>query len=348
MVIRSDRSPNQRDEESRLAKQYYDKTVEKLQLALDSIMGQGETTVGQAKTAALQCSQEELYRGVESLCRDSQSQRVYEILRTSMECHAATFPQELEPSARKVIEMSSIVDIDAALGSQEAFLKRLVDMWKEWSVKVIFVRNIFYYLDRSYLLPSSHHKEIWNIAVDLFDQFAFTDTTYDGIERCVISILSAVERDHVSVIGYARRDGKTVAEGSYSSTPSELLVNHSAVSSLFSVLAEFPRVRTRIRDAVLRSYTHFATELAQSLAQSGIVTYIQNFTRQLDFDKRLYTSVGFKQGEVEDTAKQLGAAFLPSEPYSGRNGQAVDSNAILSQVGVLVNGEYRSSVCVVS
>lgn len=341
MVIRGDRTPNQRAEEQKRAQEYYDATVEKLQVALNSIMGEGESSEVPAKMNGLKFSQEELYRGVESLCRDSQSERAYKILKESMDRHAARFSEALEPMARRIIEMSTVVDADAALGLQKSYLKRVSDVWKEWSVKVVFVRNIFYYLDRSYLLQSENHKEIWGIAVELFDQYAFTDVIYEGIAYSVVSILRSFER----TLGSEGLGGSQVNANTSGSAAADMpatedsVLRYPLVSDLFSMLTEFPRVRTKLRNALFLDYDTFTADLAASCNSSGIVKYLQTYTQQKDFDIKLYASIGFASSEVKDIERRLDAAFLPSVPLDDTTPSA-GGLAVLDGVGVLVNEQH--------
>ena len=86
-------------------------------------------------------SREELYRGVENVCRHDRASILYE--RLCEKCRVHTTGYLREPLLQ---EMS-------AKGT--AVLAKTVEMWSTWSDQMVIVRSIFFYLDRSYLLPRS-------------------------------------------------------------------------------------------------------------------------------------------------------------------------------------------------
>jgi cullin-4 len=124
---------------------FYDQTVQKLDKALGLIL-QG---------AQVPYSNEDLYRGVENLCRQGRARDLYERLTSILEKHASSVVKA---------RLSGLVNLGTP--GPEA-LDSILSEWHIWKDQSAFIRDIFYYLERTYLLAQSKKlddtsKEIFN------------------------------------------------------------------------------------------------------------------------------------------------------------------------------------------
>ena len=128
-------------------KAFLDQTWQKIDAALDTIFKQGE----------IDFSLEELYRGVENLCRQNMARDVKE--RLVKKC------KEYVGGAlkTKVKESLGRTNIDV--------LRTTLQAWSTWHEQVQYLDWIFCYLDRSYLLP--RHESLRDISIGLFRSLIF-------------------------------------------------------------------------------------------------------------------------------------------------------------------------------
>ncbi|KAL1594250.1 hypothetical protein SLS59_008874 [Nothophoma quercina] len=128
-------------------KAFLDQTWQKIDAALDTIFKQGE----------IDFSLEELYRGVENLCRQNMARDVKE--RLVKKC------KEYVGGAlkTKVKESLGRTNIDV--------LRTTLQAWSTWHEQVQYLDWIFCYLDRSYLLP--RHESLRDISIGLFRSVIF-------------------------------------------------------------------------------------------------------------------------------------------------------------------------------
>ncbi|CAK4030005.1 ubiquitin ligase subunit like [Lecanosticta acicola] len=86
-------------------------------------------------------SKEDLYRGVENVCRQG---------------GASTLFSRLENKCRTHVERDMLAPLLAKAGSDNiVVLKAVLAEWSRWSTQMISIRAIFFFMDRSYLLSSS-------------------------------------------------------------------------------------------------------------------------------------------------------------------------------------------------
>jgi cullin-4 len=101
-------------------------------------------------------SLEQLYRGVENLCRYGKSQALAKLCLDALKTHGELLSPKLIPLAVNV--------------RYHEFMKQVYALWCEWSLKITLIRNIFFYLDRSYLLTARDCSPIWETGVNLFSK----------------------------------------------------------------------------------------------------------------------------------------------------------------------------------
>lgn len=128
-------------------KAFLEQTWQKIDAALDTIFKQGE----------IDFSLEELYRGVENLCRQNMARDVKE--RLVRKC------KEYVGGALKTKVKESLVRTNVDV------LRVTLQAWATWHDQVQYLDWIFCYLDRSYLLP--RHESLRDISIGLFRSIIF-------------------------------------------------------------------------------------------------------------------------------------------------------------------------------
>ena len=113
--------------------EYYNRVWAQLDTALSAIFLREK----------LPYSMEELYRGVEIVCKQGRALEIYKKL-----CEKCT----RDISTRVKEPLLQVSATDSAVG----VLNAVVHAWSTWSKQMETIRSIFFYLDRSYLLHSSH------------------------------------------------------------------------------------------------------------------------------------------------------------------------------------------------
>ena len=108
------------------------------------------------------CSLEELYRGAENVCRQGKAAETYKRLREQCK----TF---MSQSMRE--EMRSKADGR----SDKDTLKAFVEAWTKWSTQLKTIRQIFYYMDQTYLLRSTENSTVTETGLELFRASVFAD-----------------------------------------------------------------------------------------------------------------------------------------------------------------------------
>ncbi|KAK4997717.1 hypothetical protein LTR66_002914 [Elasticomyces elasticus] len=146
LVVKNLRTPSSWD-----PNKYFEQIWSQLDAALNTIFEYGSVTA----------SMEDLYRGVENLCRQGKAKEVNERLYERMR-HFVSGPLKEELMIRKVEE-----NVD--------MLRAVLGAWKKWNDQVTLIRCIFYYMDRSYLLQTSK-SSLYDIAVTLFRDLVFNST----------------------------------------------------------------------------------------------------------------------------------------------------------------------------
>ncbi|MCJ1310092.1 hypothetical protein MMC25_003753 [Agyrium rufum] len=106
-------------------------------------------------------SYEELYKGVENVCRQDRAPAMYRKL--CEKCKDNVIRNLRDP----LRETSSL--------STEAFLEEVAGKWTTWKSQTLTILRIFYYMDRSYLLQSSTDPQIQELGIMQFRMYVFSD-----------------------------------------------------------------------------------------------------------------------------------------------------------------------------
>ena len=125
--------------------EYYNTVWKRLEASLSAIFADEK----------LPYSNEELYRGVEIVCRQGKAPDLYAKLKKK--CSWNVLHEINEP-------LIGIAGDDDAV----AVLQSVVQAWSRWSKQLETLRSIFFYLDRSYLLHSASEPSIDEMGVNEF------------------------------------------------------------------------------------------------------------------------------------------------------------------------------------
>lgn len=99
------------------------------------------------------CSLEELYTAVENLCVHNMAAKVYPQLQGLYDHHAETM----------ISSLASRSSLDAL-----AFLDHVGRTWELYCSQLLLIRQIFLYLDRTYVLASSPTRSLFDMGLQLF------------------------------------------------------------------------------------------------------------------------------------------------------------------------------------
>ena len=125
--------------------EYYNIVWRQLDAALSAIFSNNN----------LPCSMEELYNGVESVCRQDRAPALYK--RLCEKCTNDIRTRVKEPLFKASYSGTGVEVLDA-----------VVESWSTWAKQLEIIRSIFYYLDRSYLLHSALLPSIEGMGTEEF------------------------------------------------------------------------------------------------------------------------------------------------------------------------------------
>ncbi|ANB13930.1 cullin CUL3 [Sugiyamaella lignohabitans] len=302
------------------ATKYYEETMEKLKTALEDILSPGLVGVAGIDKSELipdsrGISQEELYRGVENLYRYNKAAILADLCLNTIEKYAKKLPDVLQPHLESLTAhplVRPMFGLDSELSSASAssnssahslldtntpdaqavshlypFLRALDRLWKSWSQKIILVRNIFFYLDRAYLLPPQNKKKpIWDTGVDWFSKLILQDDVFNTI--ILTSISQIVNSYRVSL-------------------QSEL----SVVENISRMLASFKDDRSLLENEILSS----AKELTNKdidIKTIGIESFVDMLLNQITIEQRLGESLNFSTKFISTMVDNMKALLLKS------------------------------------
>lgn len=134
------------------ANKYFEQTWQQLDAALATIFA----------GATVSFSMEDMYRGVENLCRQGRAKELNEKLADTCRSH-------INDTVRNSL-------LDKATQPNVQVLHHVLAAWSSWNQQFTLVRCIFYYMDRSYLLQSSKDS-LQDLAVNIFREAIFNNET---------------------------------------------------------------------------------------------------------------------------------------------------------------------------
>lgn len=231
------------------AQKYFEEVSNKLREAVHFILSNDK----QARI-----SQEELYRGVENLCRYSKAQELWDICSTAMS-------QYIDRLVNRF--MTQPVRCDNELSK---FFDDVYSEWVTWSTKVTMIRNIVFYLDRSYLLPAPNLQTVWEFGVHLY-------------YKCIIR-----NNDLWNLMGDGM--GKELKDARSS-------INYPLFSlkNIFSMLSSMPNSEENLRDFLEST----ATDFYESFYEHNIIEFGRYVIQQTQIENNLLTQLAIPENIVE-------------------------------------------------
>ncbi|KAK9451569.1 Cullin family-domain-containing protein [Limtongia smithiae] len=168
-----------------LSDKYFATTWNLLNSALDSVF----------KNEPVNTSFEGLYRGVENLCRADKSTSVWDNLKMRITGHIKNdFLQgELLPAAKRILAQGETST------SANNMVDLVIEVWVRWSAQLSTIRNMFFYLDRSYLLNSQHEASIWTTGLNLFRKLILEQTAVSTQFMASLMVYFEIYRSHKKV-----------------------------------------------------------------------------------------------------------------------------------------------------
>lgn len=161
------------DHAKSLPANYHEKTWEKLQKAVVAIQ----------TSQPIEYSLEELYQAVDNMCSHKMDSQLYSKLTALTEQHVK----------------SSVLNQLADTSDKLIYLKRVDECWLSHCRQMIMIRNIFLYLDRTYVLQKPSVMSIWEMGLDLFRSHVVVNSVIQ--KTTVEGLLMLIEKE---------RNGETV------------------------------------------------------------------------------------------------------------------------------------------
>ncbi|RIB21246.1 Cullin family-domain-containing protein [Gigaspora rosea] len=122
-------------------------------------------------------SLEELYKACENLCLHKMADRLYSRLQEECESHLLKEKEKL----------------DCDNSDDEAFLQVVDQCWQAHCKQMGLIRNIFLYLDRTYVLQTPGISSIWDMGIELFRKHIMSSS--DVRQKTLNGLLSLIKRD---------------------------------------------------------------------------------------------------------------------------------------------------------
>ncbi|XP_054553730.1 cullin-4B-like [Talpa occidentalis] len=146
---------------------YTEETWQKLKEAVQAVQNNIST----------EYSLEELYQSVENLCSYNLSANLYERLRQICEKHIKAQIQQFSEDSM----------------DNGPFLKKMDKCWQDHGRQMIMIRNIFLFLDRTYIFQFSMLSSIWDMGLELFKSHIICEQSVHS--KTVNGILLLIEKE---------------------------------------------------------------------------------------------------------------------------------------------------------
>eukprot|EP00005_Dracoamoeba_jomungandri_P002557 CAMPEP_0174254846 /NCGR_PEP_ID=MMETSP0439-20130205/4193_1 /TAXON_ID=0 /ORGANISM="Stereomyxa ramosa, Strain Chinc5" /LENGTH=744 /DNA_ID=CAMNT_0015336711 /DNA_START=181 /DNA_END=2415 /DNA_ORIENTATION=- len=150
-----------------LPEDFEQKTWEKLRTALEAVQQKESTEFGE----------EELYQATEALCTHKLANKLYENVKTAVEQH-------IKNEAQKLISR----DLDSY-----DFLEIMNLSWQDHCESMLYIRGIFLYLDRTYVIQNQKIRSLWDMGLKIFVEHIATNPEIQ--RKTVNGLLELIERE---------------------------------------------------------------------------------------------------------------------------------------------------------
>lgn len=218
--------------------EYYNDVLRQLNAALSAIF-KGEN---------LPYSNESLYKGVVNLCRQDRAPALYRDLCQRCTSNIATRIRQ------------PLLDIAGAANNVEV-LKAVIEAWTTWKRQMEMILSIFYYLDRSYLLHSSHVLSIHAMGISEFRTHVFS----------AVNLRSKIIQGACDLVTAERQKKRT---GNYLPEMASLLRDAIKMFHVIAVYSEEFEVKL-----LAESQQFYSAWVEQTIKSTDLATYIEMCSR---------------------------------------------------------------------
>ncbi|PJF18515.1 putative cullin [Paramicrosporidium saccamoebae] len=221
-------------------------------------------------------SMETLYRTCENVCRCRMAHPLYSKLYAECEAFAQSYGpriQQIEVGGRKDVEL----------------LRRVNDIWTEYTQRIKVVCNVFLYLDRVFVLNRPELASIWDFGMNLFRVHAFNDDY--GKNLLLPALLNTITSDRHS----------------------EMSEVSTLVADVFSMLTSLKLMdewaNSKVAQGTTSFYSEKATEKLASMEMSGYLEYTRG---SIDSETVRYENYGLDRRFSSDLVRRVQDALLVS------------------------------------
>ena len=225
-----------------------------------------ETTLAQLSAAvdavytatSSSLSQEELYRAVESLCRHNKAADLYNRLCQQCEQHIA-------------IALGTLATPTSLALSDLPYLTLVASVWEGQCTRLLTLRSVFLYLDRSYVLHLPTVHSLWEMGLQIIRKHFLqqTDATTTAVQPSP-SHVEGKTRQAILTLIEKERQGETVPRSLL-----RALLRMYASLHLYSPLFEPALLAT-----TSAFYTTESTQLLSSFSLSDYLHHVTSRTQQ--------------------------------------------------------------------
>ncbi|XP_072674491.1 cullin-4B-like isoform X2 [Canis lupus baileyi] len=237
---------------------YTEEAWQKLKEAVQAI--QNNTSV--------QYSLEELYQSVKNLCSYNLSANLYKQLKQLCEQHI-----------RAEIHQLREYSLDTG-----PFLKKMDKCWQDHARQMSMIRNIFLFLDRTYVFQISMLSSIWDMGLELFKSYIIRDQNVQS--RTIDGILLLIEKE---------RNGE--------------MIDRCLIQRLLSMLSDLQIYQVSFENKFLEETNRFYAAEGRKLVQKkeipGCLYHIKNLLEEEVDRVRAYLSLNTQKLLIAIVEKQL-------------------------------------------
>ncbi|XP_072675385.1 cullin-4B-like isoform X2 [Canis lupus baileyi] len=237
---------------------YTEEAWQKLKEAVQAI--QNNTSV--------QYSLEELYQSVKNLCSYNLSANLYKQLKQLCEQHI-----------RAEIHQLREYSLDTG-----PFLKKMDKCWQDHARQMSMIRNIFLFLDRTYVFQISMLSSIWDMGLELFKSYIICDQNVQS--RTIDGILLLIEKE---------RNGE--------------MIDRCLIQRLLSMLSDLQIYQVSFENKFLEETNRFYAAEGRKLVQKkeipGCLYHIKNLLEEEVDRVRAYLSLNTQKLLIAIVEKQL-------------------------------------------
>ncbi|XP_024391521.1 cullin-4 [Physcomitrium patens] len=214
------------------------------------------------------CSLEELYRAVEDLCLHKMAGNLYRRLQQECESHISV----------------KLRDLVGRSPDSVVFLSHVESCWQDHCDQMLLIRSIALYLDRTYVIPNSGVRSLWDMGLQLFRRHLSACPEVES--KTVSGLLTLIEKE---------RMGETVDRS---------LLKH--LLRMFSALCIYSEsFERRFLDCTADFY---AAEGIRFMQQTDVPDYLKHVENRLHEENErclLYLDGSTRKSLVATAEKQL-------------------------------------------